>query len=91
MIVAAESLGDKKPATKIRQIEETGPAVIILEDGEVSASQLMIPTSLGVLQHTDIWICDTSASIHSTNSSSGGKNVKDTGGEEESRQDSSVV
>ena len=26
MIVAAELLGDMKPATKIRKIEETGPA-----------------------------------------------------------------
>ena len=78
-IVAAESLGDKKPVTKIRKIEETGSAEIMLEDGEVSASQLTIPTSFGVLQQTDVWICDTGASSHSTNSSSGGQNVKDTG------------
>ena len=38
IIVTAESLGDKTNVTKIRMIEEAGPAYIILEDGEVSVS-----------------------------------------------------
>ena len=87
--------GDKTPASKTRQDEEIGPAVqletpgaelheytaakIRLEDGEVSATQLTIHTSFEVLQHIDIWICDTGASSHSTNSSSGAQTVKDTG------------
>ena len=45
----------------------------------MSASQLTIPTSFAVLQQIDIWICATGASSHSTNNSSGGQNVKDTG------------
>ena len=53
-IMTAESLEDQKPVTKIRMIEEAGPAEIRLEDGEVSASQLTIPTSFGVLQQTDV-------------------------------------
>ena len=69
-ILAAESLGDKKPVTKIRMIEEAGPAEIMLEDGEVSASQLTIQTPFRVLQQTDVWIFNTGASIHSTNNSS---------------------
>ena len=86
IIVAAESLGHKTPASTIRQDEEIGPTVhletpgvehheytaakIMMEDGEVSASQLTIPTSFGVLQQTDVWIYDTGASSHSTNNSS---------------------
>ena len=56
--MAAESLEDQKPEI----IEKEGPAEIRLEDGEVSASQLIIPTSFTVLQQIDIWICDTGAS-----------------------------
>ena len=74
-IMAAESLEDQKP----EMFENEGPAGIRLEDGEVSAAQLTIPTSFAVLQQTDIWICDTGASSHSTNNSSGGQNVKDRG------------
>ena len=73
--MAAELLEDQKP----EMIEKEGPAGIRLEDREVLASQLKIPTSFAVLQQTDIWICDTGASSHSTNNSSGGPNVKDTG------------
>ena len=73
--MAAELLEDQKP----EMFENEGPAGIRLEDGEVSAAQLTIPTSFAVLQQTDIWICDTGASSHSTNNSSGGQNVKDTG------------
>ena len=47
--MAAEPLGDQKPVTKIRMIEEAGPAAIRLEDEEVSASQLKIPKSFAVL------------------------------------------
>ena len=95
LIVAAGPLGDKTPASKIRHDEEIGPAVqletpgvelpkitaakIRLEDGELSAAQLMVPTLFEILQQKDIWICDTSASSYLSNSSSGTHNVKDTG------------
>ena len=38
IIMTAESLRDKTNVTKIRMIEEAGPAYIILEDGEGSVS-----------------------------------------------------
>ena len=72
--MAVESLEDQKP----EMFEKKRPAGIRLEDGEMSAAQLTIPTSFAVLQQPDIWICDTGASSHSTNNSNGGKNVKDT-------------
>ena len=49
-----ESLGDKTPATKIRIIKKAGPAATMLDDGEVSASQLTIPTSFVVLQQKNL-------------------------------------
>ena len=73
--MAAESPENQKP----EMFEKKRPAGIRLEDGEVSAAQLTIPTSFAVLQQTDIWICDNGTSSHSTNNSYGGQNVKDTG------------
>ena len=61
------------------ELHEYTATKIRLEDGEVSAAQLTIPTSFKILQQKDIWICDTGASSHSTNSSSDAQNAKDTG------------
>ena len=37
--------------------------------GEVSAVQLMMPTSFGILQEKDSWNCDTGESSHSSSGS----------------------
>ena len=46
---------------------------------EVSAQQLMVPTSFKMLSQPDIWICDTGASSHSTNDKSGAVNERNNG------------
>ena len=70
LIVAVGPLGDLTPASKIKQEEEKGPAVqletpgigpveitaakIMMEDGEMPATQLTIHTSFEILQQKDL-------------------------------------
>ena len=48
-------------------------------DLELSAAKMEMSTSFEILYVSDIWICDTGASSHSTNNATGAKNVQDSG------------
>ena len=48
-------------------------------DLELSVAKMEMPRSFKVLYESDIWICDTGASSHSTNNATGAKNVQDSG------------
>ena len=50
-----------------------------LEDNEVSAAKLEIPTAFEVLYQRNTWICNTGASGHSANSRLGAYNKRDSG------------
>ena len=54
-------------------------SAVQLEDNEISAGKLEIPTAFEVLYHNNIWICDTVASSHSTNIRLGAQNERDSG------------
>ena len=77
---AAEWLGDNEEMGTADELQTPGVEYPKRGDGkEVSAQQLMIPTSFEMLSQQDIWICDTGASSHSTNDKSGATNEKNTG------------
>ena len=48
-------------------------------DLELSAAKMEMPTSFEIRYESDIWICDTGASSHSTNDATGAKNIQDSG------------
>ena len=45
----------------------------------MSAAKLEMPASFEIIYQNDIWICDTGASSHLTNSKIGANNVRDSG------------
>ena len=45
---------------------------------ELALGKMEIPTTMDILREDDVWICDTGASNHSTNSDAGARNRKDT-------------
>ena len=50
-----------------------------LESNKVSVTMLDMPASFEILYQSDIWICNTGASSHSTNNRSGANNERDSG------------
>ena len=69
-------------APQIEQANENNNnagSAIVVPVTEVSVAKLDMPAPFDLLKEPDIWICDTGASCHSTNSLQGATNIRNSG------------